>query len=91
MPSITIRNLSEDTVTRLKARAQANRRSLEGEVRTLLDAAARHPAGRQALIGDMETLARSIESRNAERALPDSATTLADLRDARLGQLDKRD
>ncbi len=36
MASVTIRNLDDDVVAKLKVRAKANHRSLEGEVRMLL-------------------------------------------------------
>jgi len=40
MTSITVRNLSEDTKTRLRQQAVASGRSLEAHVRSLLDQAA---------------------------------------------------
>lgn len=36
MATLTIRDLDEDVVERLKRRAKSNNRSLEGEVRTIL-------------------------------------------------------
>ena len=36
MPKITVNNVSEDVIAHLEARATANRRSLEGEIRSLL-------------------------------------------------------
>jgi antitoxin FitA len=36
MANLTVRNLDDDVVTALKARAKRNRRSLEAEVRVLL-------------------------------------------------------
>ena len=41
MASLTIRNLEEDVVDRLKARAEANKRSLEAELREVLTSIAR--------------------------------------------------
>ncbi|WP_430914359.1 FitA-like ribbon-helix-helix domain-containing protein [Neisseria sicca] len=41
MPSITVRNLSEETHRALKARALAAGRSTEAEIRLILDQAAR--------------------------------------------------
>ena len=46
MAQVIIRNLDEATVAALKARAKAHGRSLEQELRLLLDAAA-HPTGEQ--------------------------------------------
>lgn len=40
MPTLTIRNLPPATVKALKARAKANNRSVEAEVRTILESAA---------------------------------------------------
>ncbi len=41
MASLTIRNLDTDVVDRLKARAEANKRSLEAELRDVLTSVAR--------------------------------------------------
>lgn len=41
MASLTIRNLDEAIVTKLKARAEANKRSLEAELRDVLTSVAR--------------------------------------------------
>lgn len=41
MAALLIRNLDDATVTRLKQRARRNKRSLQGEVSTILEAAAR--------------------------------------------------
>lgn len=43
MPSITVRNLSEETHRALKARAAAAGRSTEAEVRLILDQATQPP------------------------------------------------
>ncbi len=40
MPQLTVRNVSERVYQRLKDRARTNRRSLEAEVRAILDQAA---------------------------------------------------
>ena len=40
MPQLTVRNVDERVYQRLKDRARINRRSLEAEVRTILDQAA---------------------------------------------------
>lgn len=39
MPNLTLKNVPEDLLTRLRAQAEANRRSLNSEVLVLLDAA----------------------------------------------------
>ncbi len=47
MASITVRNLPDETVERLKQRAKANNRSLEAEIRELLHRAAEKPTRRE--------------------------------------------
>ena len=48
MANLTIRNLDDDIVDRLKTRARGNHRSLEGELRDIL-AGAVNPSRRDAL------------------------------------------
>jgi plasmid stability protein len=43
MPALTVRNLTEETHTALKARAARNNRSTEAEVRAILEAAVQPP------------------------------------------------
>lgn len=49
MTTLTIRNVEEDVVERLKARAKANGRSLEAEVRLVLKSSAQRLSGKEAL------------------------------------------
>ena len=44
MAQVLIRNLEDGTVDRLKSLAKAHHRSLESEVRTILEAAAERPS-----------------------------------------------
>ena len=44
MANLTIRNLDDEVVTKLKARAKAHHRSLEAELRVLLSEAAARPS-----------------------------------------------
>ncbi len=44
MANLTIRNLDDELVAKLKARAKAHHRSLEAELRALLSEAAAHPS-----------------------------------------------
>jgi len=44
MGSITIRNLDDDVIARLKERARANGRSLEAELREIVAMSARQPS-----------------------------------------------
>lgn len=46
MASINVRNLSDDTKERLRQRAVRNRRSLEAEVRAILEQVAQEPEAR---------------------------------------------
>lgn len=56
MANLTIRNLDDEVVKRLKARAKAHNRSLEAELRTILEAAANLP-DRRAFIRAAERIA----------------------------------
>ncbi len=47
MPALHIRNLDDAVIAALKARASRNRRSLQGEVRQLLEAAVDRSSGRR--------------------------------------------
>lgn len=47
MTTLTIRNLDDETVERLRTRAQNNNRSLEAEIRALLTEAARRPSRKE--------------------------------------------
>ena len=47
MPALHIRNIDDAVIAVLKARAARNHRSLQGEVRKLLEAAADRPPGRR--------------------------------------------
>jgi len=49
MATLTIRNLDDAVVDRLKTRARNNLRSLEAELRTLLTRAAERPTGEEAI------------------------------------------
>jgi plasmid stability protein len=53
MPDILIRGLSAQTIRRLKARAKRNGRSLQGEVRTIIEIDAR-PSVTELLAGARE-------------------------------------
>jgi antitoxin FitA len=43
MPQLLIRNLEDETIQRLKARAKSHNRSLQGEVKLILEEIARQP------------------------------------------------
>ena len=66
MGVLTIRNVDDDVIAALKARARANHRSLEGELRYLLE---RSAAPRSAL-GMVRERARMAARYNANPAVP---------------------
>ncbi len=45
MPAVVVRNLPEQTLRALKARARAHGRSTEAEIRTILQRAVEHTSG----------------------------------------------
>ena len=73
MAAITVRRLDESVVRRLKARAEINGRSLEGEVRQILSAVVDNEmeVKRRAFVALSERLRKEIPNR--------SATSSADL------------
>lgn len=75
MATITIRNLNDQTVLTLKQRAAGNNRSLEAEVRHLLDEAAR---SNRATISD---LARRIRMMTPDVPQTDSTDLIREDRD----------
>ena len=62
MPDILIRNLDEKTTKRLKARALANRRSLQAEVKEMIERAASEKTFDE-LRADLEMFSRRFKSR----------------------------
>ena len=76
MASVTIRNLDDDVVTKLKARAKAHNRSLEAELRVILDDAARGKSNR-----DFRALADRIAAMTPDVPQTDSVDLLRELRD----------
>ena len=71
MASLTIRNLDDDVVERLKARAASNRRSLEAEIRDVLT----HVAC-QGRAFDLRAYAERIAAMTPRRAQTDSTILL---------------
>ena len=62
MPDILIRNLDEETTKRLKARAAANRRSLQAEVKELIERSA-YEKSFEELRADLEAFSRRFKGR----------------------------
>jgi plasmid stability protein len=72
MAQILIRGLDADVVNRLKERARGNRRSLEAELRGILEHAARND------LTEARALAARIRRRLAGRVHGDSALDVAE-------------
>ena len=56
MSTLTIRNLDESLIERLKAKAKMNNRSLEAEARVVLETSAKRPT-RQELLAELDRIA----------------------------------
>ncbi len=72
MAQVLIRELDDDVVTRLKERAQRHGRSLEAELRRILEQAA--PAS----FAEARLLAARLRRRLAGRTYTDSAASIAE-------------
>jgi antitoxin FitA len=80
MPTLTIRNVEEATIARLKERAKAHNRSLEAEVREVLNGI--QPAvDKRELKDRMRALSEAIRAYNEGRTLRDTAELIANDRD----------
>lgn len=72
MANLSIRNLDDDVVVSLKARARRHDRSLEAEIRAILAAAARQPAE----LVDLRVLAERIAAMTPAGSRTDSVELL---------------
>ena len=75
MPQLLVRNLDEDTIKRLKALAKQHGRSLQGQVKVVLEEAATLP------IGEISTFLEEWQRRLRRRRLSDSAKIIRKDRD----------
>ena len=78
MPQILVRNLNKNIVERLKKRARRDGRSLQSEVKAILEQAANEP------VMDMETarkLCEQIQRRFRGRKFPDTVELIREDRD----------
>jgi plasmid stability protein len=75
MAQILVRDLGEETVDRLKARARRQGRSLQAEVKSILEEAAKLDSG------DARALARRIRRRFAGRSFADSSELIREDRE----------
>lgn len=80
MGVLTIRNVDDDVIVALKARARANHRSLEGELRYLLGRYA-IPAPTLGLVRERARLAAAMSARSTLRGVP-TARSVTDTGDA---------
>jgi antitoxin FitA len=78
VPSILVRDLDQKTVERLKQRARLNRRSLQGEIRDILERAAR-----TLTMDEARRLSERWQRRLAKRRFSDSAEAIREDRAAR--------
>lgn len=77
MGQLTIRKVDDDLIRRLKARAAANNRSAEAELRVILEAALKEP--RKA--ADFWERAAAFRARFAGRDMGDSTEIVREARD----------
>jgi antitoxin FitA len=77
MPEVLIRNLDEKVVERLKARARANGRSLQAELKLILDQAA-NPGSSRPSRAAYRVLADRARAALGNRIQSDSAELLAE-------------
>ena len=81
MANLTIRNLDDDVVAKLKAQAKAHHRSLEAELRTLLSEAAARPSREE-----FRRIAARIRAMTPDVPQTDSALLIREDRDSDHGR-----
>ncbi|MCR9221319.1 MAG: DUF6364 family protein [Alphaproteobacteria bacterium] len=79
MATLTIRDLDEDVVERLKRRAKTNNRSLEGEVRTILQQSVK-TIDKTGLLERVKAISAMIPPENVQS---DSTVLIREDRDSR--------
>ena len=77
MPTLTVRNVDEIVIRQLKSRAKNAGRSLEAEVRLILEETSRRPSTDQ-----LTAMADRIAAMTPTTPQTDSATILREIRDA---------
>ena len=77
MPEVLVRNLEEAVVERLKARARDNGRSLQAELKLILEQAAR-PAPARPSRAEYRALADQVRASLMNQPQTDSAALLAE-------------
>ena len=81
MGQVVIRNLDDQVIERLKARAAAEQKSLEQSLRELLAQAAK--PSRAELLAEVERIRSSISERNRGTCYPTAEQLIRDDRDSR--------
>jgi plasmid stability protein len=79
MAQISVRNLEEDAVERLRIKARLHGRSLEAEVRDILERSSR--LSREEFIAFADAMKAEIRDHNGGRLLPDSTPLVREDRD----------
>lgn len=82
MATLTVRNLDDDVLDSLKARARAHERSLEAEVREILRREARHD-GRRLSVDELLRLADKVAAMTPPVQQTDSVELLREAREMR--------
>jgi antitoxin FitA len=77
MPEVLVRNLDESVVERLKTRASGNGRSLQAELKLILEQAARPGTSRPSR-AEYRALADEVRTTLGDRPQADSAALLAE-------------
>ena len=77
MANVTVRNIDDDVVACLKAQAKANHRSLEGEIRHLLE----QQVSRHARLEDFRERSARLAALTADHPQTDSVSLLREDRD----------
>ena len=77
MANVTVRNIDDDVIACLKAQAKANHRSLEGEIRHLLE----HQVLRHTRLEDFRERTARLGALTADRTQTDSVSLLREDRD----------
>ncbi len=75
MAHLLVRDLDQGTIDRLKARAKRHRRSLQGEVKLILEETATRS------VMDAQAIAEQVRARLAGRGFSDSAELIREDRD----------
>lgn len=76
MPTLTVRNVDETVIRRLKGRARKAGRSLEAEIRLILEETSRRPS-----VDQLMAMADRIAAMTPTTPQTDSTTILREIRD----------